>query len=112
MLIDKGHLESIGSGALLGAAAGGALGSRASGQHALVGALIGTVVGATTGLVASTFSNGNEVEAYETMIQGNGRVYSTYLQYDLPKGTFIEYIARPDGSISNIDVKRPGKKVN
>lgn len=112
VLVDKGHLSAIGSGAALGAGAGAILGSRASGQHALQGGLIGAVVGAGAGLAASMMAGGNEVEAFQIDIESGNKVYTTYVEYDLPIGTMVEFIVRPDGTITNIDVKRAGKKVN
>lgn len=113
VLIDKGHLSSVATGAALGAGAGALLGSRSSGANAMKGGLIGAAVGAGAGLLASNMSGGNEVEAYEIEIEDRfKRIHRSYVEYDLPAGTMVEYIERPDGTISNIDVKRPGKRVN
>lgn len=112
VLVDEGHLSAIGTGAAVGAAGGALLGSRASSQHALQGGLIGAAVGAGAGFVSSLVTGGNEVEAYEVDIQSGNRIYKTYVEYDLPIGTVVEFIVRNDGSVSNIDVKKPGKRVN
>lgn len=112
VMVDKGHLSAVGTGAAVGAAGGALLGSRASGQHALYGGLIGAAVGAGAGLATSMIAGGNEVEAYEIDIESGGRIYKTYVEYDLPVGTIVEFLVRTDGSITNIDVKRAGKQVN
>lgn len=115
VLIDEGHLGAVGTGAAVGAGAGALLGSRSSGQHALTGGLIGAAVGAGAGLIASTVSGGNEVEAYEIEIRDNtnpNRYYRTYVKYDLPPETIVEFILRSDGTLTNVDVKRAGKRVN
>lgn len=113
VLIDKGHLAGVGTGAALGAATGALLGSKSSGKNALKGGLIGAAVGTAGGYLASSMTGGNEVEAFEIQIQTpTGGLYKTYVEYDLPVGTMLEFIVRGDGTLTNIDVKRPGKKVN
>jgi outer membrane lipoprotein SlyB len=114
VLIDQGSASGIGTGAALGAGAGAILGSRSSGINAVKGGIIGAVVGAGVGAIASNATKSNEVEAFEVEIQSNidYRIYKTFVEYDLPVGTTVEYIVRPDGTISNIDVKRAGKRVN
>lgn len=113
VLIDEGHMNSVVTGAAIGAGAGALLGSRSSGVNAVKGGLIGGAVGVVGGLLASNMNNNNEVEAFQISIRGNnGRIYNTYVKYDLPVGTIVEYIVRPNGEISNIDVKRAGKRVN
>ncbi len=113
VLIDKGHLAGMGTGAAVGATAGALLGSKSSGKNAVKGAVIGTVIGTAGGYLASSITGGNEVEAFEIQIQTpSGNVYKTYVEYDIPVGTMLEFIVRGDGTLTNIDVKRPGKRVN
>lgn len=113
VLIDKGSLASVGTGAAVGAAGGALLGSRSSGKNAVKGSLIGAAVGAASGYVIGNMTGSNEVEAFEIEIENDrGRVFKAYVEYDLPIGQVVEFIERPDGSITNIDVKRPGKRVN
>lgn len=113
VLIDKGNLAGMGTGAAVGAATGALLGSRSSGKNAVKGGVIGAVVGTAGGYLASSLSGGNEVEAYEIQIESkSGAIHKTYVEYDLPLGTVVEYIVRGDGSITNIDIKKPGKRVN
>jgi valyl-tRNA synthetase len=81
--------------------------------NAAVGGLIGAGVGAIAGYTAGKMTNNNEVEAYEVTIKSQkGSTYKTYIKNDLPVGTSVEFIVREDGSITNIDVKKPGKSVN
>ncbi len=113
VLIDKGSLASVGTGAAVGAAGGAILGSRSSGKNAVKGGLIGTAVGAAGGYLFNSVTNSGEIEAYEIEIENfNGRTFRTYVEYDLEVGQVVEFIERADGSITNIDIKEAGKKVN
>lgn len=113
VLIDEGSMDSTLTGAGLGAAGGALIGSRKGSKNAAVGGLIGAGVGALAGFAGGKMTNSNEVEAYEVTIKSdNGRMYKTYVKNDLTPGTRIEYLVREDGSITNIDIKKPGKSVN
>ncbi len=114
VLIDEGYLKGVGTGAAVGAGTGALLGSVSSGKNALKGGLIGAVGGALIGAVATNASGGNEKEAYEIEIQSNNNlaIYRIHVEYDIPVGTEMQYVIRSDGKISNIDVKRAGKRAN
>ena len=104
VLIDEGSMNTTLTGAGIGA-----VGSK----NAAVGGLIGAGVGALAGFAGGKMTNSNEVEAYEVTIKSdNGRIYKTYIKNDLPSGTRVEFLVREDGSITNIDIKKPGKSVN
>ena len=101
------------AGAGIGAAGGALIGSAKGGKNAAVGGLIGAGVGALAGFAGGKMANNNEVEAYEVTIRSdNGRFYKTYIKNDLPAGTRVEFLVREDGTVSNIDIKKPGKSVN
>jgi len=113
VLIDEGLMTTTVAGAGVGAVAGALIGSAKGGKNAAVGGLIGAGVGALGGFAGGKMMNSNEVEAYEVVIRANnGAVYKSYVKNDLPSGTLVEFLVKEDGTLSNIDVKRPGKSVN
>jgi len=113
VLIDEGSMNTTLAGAGIGAAGGALIGSAKGGKNAAVGGLIGAGVGALAGFAGGKMANSNEVEAYEVTIKSeNGRIYRTHIKNDLPAGTRVEFLVREDGTISNIDIKKPGKSVN
>lgn len=113
VLIDEGSLNTTLTGAGIGAIGGALIGSAKGGKNAAVGGLIGAGVGALAGFGAGKMTNSNEVEAYEVVIRGNnGGVYKSYIKNDLPSGTLVEFLIKEDGTLSNIDIKKPGKSVN
>lgn len=113
VLIDEGSMNTTLTGAAIGGGAGALIGSSKGGKNAAVGGLIGAGVGAIAGYTAGKMTNSNEVEAYEVTIKSQrGSIYKTYIKNDLPAGTTVEFLVREDGSVTNIDVKKPGKSVN
>lgn len=113
VLIDEGSMNTTLTGAGIGAVGGALIGSAKGGKNAAVGGLIGAGVGALAGFAGGKMANNNEVEAYEVTIKSeNGRIYRTYIKNDLPAGTRVEFLVREDGTVTNIDVKKPGKSVN
>lgn len=113
VLIDEDSMNTTLAGAGIGAAGGALIGSSKGGKNAAVGGLIGAGVGAIAGYTTGKMTNNNEVEAYEVTIKSQrGAIYKTYIKNDLPAGTSVEFLVREDGSVSNIDVKKPGKSVN
>ena len=113
VLIDEGSMNTTLTGAGIGAVGGALIGSTKGSKNAAVGGLIGAGIGALAGFAGGKMTNSNEVEAYEVTIKSdNGRIYKTYIKNDLPSGTRVEFLVREDGSITNIDIKKPGKSVN
>lgn len=113
VLIDEGSMNTTLTGAGIGAVGGALIGSAKGGKNAAVGGLIGAGVGALAGFAGGKMANNNEVEAYEVTIRSQrGSIYKTYIKNDLPAGTNVEFLVREDGSVTNIDVKKPGKSVN
>lgn len=113
VLIDESSLSPTLIGAGTGAGVGALIGSAKGGKNAAVGGLIGAGVGALAGFAGSKMTNSNEVEAYEVVLSSNtGNFHKTYIKNDLPVGTVVEYLVREDGSVTNIDIKKPGKSVN
>lgn len=81
---------------LTGAAAGAVGGQVIQGntQSTLIGIAIGTIAGAIIG---------NEIEAYETLIQSEGKEYTAYLKKSLRSGTKVEFTLK-ENKLKNVTV--------
>jgi len=90
-----------------GAAAGAGIGAVSNKNH-LKGVAVGTIVGAAAGALLSNLTGKNEVEAYETKIKSNGKIYIAYIKKELPTGTLIEFVDRGN-KITNVNVKELAK---
>lgn len=92
-------LKGAGTGALVGAAGGAAL-SKDNKKGAVNGAIVGVVAGTLVGL----FSD-NEIEAYETVVESNGKEYIGFIERKLSIGTFVEFTIK-DGAMKNVEIVR------
>ena len=99
VLINKSKTALINntiSGTATGAALGGLIGDKS--EKVLQGALIGGVLGVGVALLSD-----NEVEAFATKINSNGKVYTAFLQQQIINNKRVEFVERED-KITNVNI--------
>lgn len=90
-------LTGVGVGAVGGMAVGAmSKGSKGAVTGGLLGAMAGGVVGAVVG---------NEVVAYETHIDSDGKQYKGYLKEEIAANSVVEFTV-VDGKLKNVNVVR------
>jgi len=100
VIIDDREMAAL-TGAGVGAVGGAGVGAMAKGgKGATTGGLLGAVAGGIAGAVI-----GKEVEAYETTIESDGKIYKGYLKEEVATNSVVEFTV-VDGKLKNVNVVR------